>query len=210
MTEADEPAYATAVAVAGVASEVEALRRVVDPLAGRIDELAAMTAELMDRTRQLGARPTARAMPSWLVAPADLDIVRDVLAELDAWLRTVFLQYPDGSTALPECWLWHPGVVEELLWLMHTWLAAYQGEKASAALVGDWHDRYRPGVVHRIKTQAGTCSMEAHLPEALERQYRKRRPDASTLIAEWWANQRDAPAPEPSGDLLARPLPRRL
>jgi hypothetical protein len=210
MTEPEEEAPASAAALAGVASEVEALRRIVTPVAERVDELAAMTAELADRIRDLGARPSTRAMPSWLVAPADLDVVRDVLADLDTWLRTVFLRYADGSLALPECWLWHPDVVEELLWLMHTWLAAYQGEKASAGLVGDWHDRYRPGVVQRIRARAGACSMEAHLAGALERQYRKRRPDASALIAEWWANGRDTPAPEPAGDLLARSQPRRL
>ena len=58
----------------------------------------------------------------------------------------MFLRYPDGVAVLPECWLWHPDVVEELLWLMHAWRAAYEGRGASVQLAGDWHDRQRPGV----------------------------------------------------------------
>ena len=38
------------------------------------------------------------------------------LAELGEWLRVVYLRYPDAASGLPECWLWHPDVVEELLW----------------------------------------------------------------------------------------------
>jgi hypothetical protein len=44
-------------------------------------------------------------------------------------LHTIFLRYPDGAGALPECWLYHPDVVEELTWL----LATHGGGDAPAA-----------------------------------------------------------------------------
>jgi hypothetical protein len=85
-----------------------------------------------------------------------------MLGELAGWLHAVFLRYPDGVAVLPECWLWHPDVVEELLWLMCAWRAAYEGRGASVQLAGDWHDRQRPGVIRRVKTAAGSCSPERH------------------------------------------------
>jgi hypothetical protein len=129
-----------------------------------------------------------------------------VLDELVGWLQTVYLRYPDGADQLPECWCWHPDVVEELLWLMHAWAAAYQGPQAPVGLVGDWHDRQRPGVVRRIRTTAGSCSFENHQTRAGW----TRRPSAAPAvpgldslgaIAQWWVTRRDQDAPEPPSRL---------
>jgi hypothetical protein len=199
----DEPG-ASAAAVAGLASEVEALRRLVTPLADRVDDLARVTAEVADRVRSQGVRAGPRAVPSWLVMAADPALAHALLDELYTWTRTVFLRYTDADQVLPECWLWHPELVEELLWLMHAWLAAYQGESASVALVGDWHDRYRPGVVRRIGSLT-PCSLEVHLPTHEDRTYRKRRPDAVDRIARWWTTARESRAPEPSASDMVEP-----
>ena len=89
----------------------------------------------------------------------------------------MFLRYPDGVAVLPECWLWHPDVVEELLWLMHAWRAAYEGRGASVQLAGDWHDRQRPGVVRRVRTAVGSCSPGTPPdPTRLEQPTRRRHP----------------------------------
>ena len=56
-----------------------------------------------------------------------------MLTDLTRWLDDIYLRYADAARTLPECWLWHPEVVEELIWLMHAWLAAYQGDDAVAA-----------------------------------------------------------------------------
>lgn len=202
-----EPEMASAAAVAGLASEVEALRRAVDPVPGRIADLARLTAELGAQVCDLTVAPKPRAMQSWIVAPEDADVTRSLLAELDAWVAMVLLRYTDAATALPECWLWHPDIVEEVLWLMRAWLAAYQGEKASVALVADWHDRYRPGVVRRVKGLAGTCSLEVHLdrPDRQRASFVSRRPDAVGDIAAWWAHDRAGRGPEPTAEHLASP-----
>jgi hypothetical protein len=104
---------------------------------------------------------------------------------------------------LPECWCWHPDIVEELLWLMHAWCAAYQGANASVTLAGDWHDRQRPGVVRRVRAVAGTCSRENHQTRPGWQRGSTDTPpvvpsaDAITLIAAWWGPARDEQAPEP-------------
>jgi hypothetical protein len=124
-----------------------------------------------------------------------------VLTELIRWMDVVHLRHSDAQS-LPDCGLWHPDVVEELLWLMHAWLAGYRDEQAPVSLAADWHDRYRPGVVRRINAIAGRCSLEAHQP-------RDNEPDDSgppvvvpvaeavTPIAGWWAAHRSDPAPRP-------------
>jgi len=157
--------FARADALAGLAREVEGLRRAVDPLrdvGGRVDDLGRLVGQLADAVAALSTRPGPAPAPSWLMAPADPAVVERVLSELCAWLHAIYLRYPDGAGALPECWMSHPDVVEELLWLMHAWCVAYQGRTASVQLAGDWHDRQRPGVVRRIRTLAGSCSIERH------------------------------------------------
>ncbi|MEU7811840.1 hypothetical protein [Pseudonocardia sp. NPDC049154] len=189
-------------AVAGLAREVDGLRRQVAPLPPRVDTLSQLLAELGETVAALNARKAQTPAPSWLMAPADPEVTGGLLDELVGWLAQVYLRYPDAVESFPECWCWHPHVVEELLWLMHAWAAAYQGSAASVALAGDWHDRQRPGVVRRIKATAGVCSRENH-------QTRPGWPDQVTgaptvpseaelgRIGQWWATAREEPAPEP-------------
>jgi len=200
-TNGNQPAYASAAAVAGLAQEVEALRRATDPLRvlpGRVGQLAALLAHVTDELAAFTARSAPPVAPSWLMLPADEDIARRVLAELTAWMGAVYLRYADAAATLPECWCWHPDLVEELLWLSHAWTAAYHGPDASVALVGDWHDRYRPGVTRRIKTVAGTCSLENHDPTRSTPTPTVPVEQAAELIATWWATRRDEAAPEPT------------
>ena len=200
-----QPSDGAPAAVAGLVREVEALRRAVEPLRGlpdRVDDLTRLSTDLANAVAALTARRAAAPCPSWLVLPADSDLAVQVLDELAGWLRLVYLRYPDAADSLPECWPWHPDVVEELLWLMHAWSAAYQGAQAAVALVGDWHDRQRPGVVRRVRQSAGSCSFENHQ----SRPGWPRRPSAAptvpgvehlAVVGGWWGGRREAEAPEP-------------
>jgi hypothetical protein len=205
--------YASAGAVAGLAREIDALRRDLGELLtlpARLDELAGLVTQLAEATPAAPAGVVGG--PSWLDLPTDLDTALAVLAELIKWLEVVYLRYPDAAAGLPDCWLWHPDIVEELLCLMHAWLAAYRDDTAPVSLAGDWHDRYRPGVVRRITTTAGRCSLENHQP-------RDSHPlpggpvvpvaGAAEQIATWWATHRSDPAPEPDQWHLAAANTRR-
>ncbi|MCO1658897.1 hypothetical protein KDL28_27890 [Pseudonocardia sp. S2-4] len=193
-------------AVAGLAREVEELRKRVDPLTelpARVDAIARLIAQLADTVTNLAARADVAPPPSWLMLPDDPGAARELLDALTEWMARVFLRYPDAAEALPECWCWHPDVVEELVWLMHAWLAAYQGKHASVQLVGDWHDRQRPGVVRRIRQGAGSCSLENHQTRHGWTTTSTAAPtvpalDALDAIAGWWGLDRDQPAPEPA------------
>jgi hypothetical protein len=208
-------AYASASAVAGLAREIEALRRDLHRLRevpARLDELAELVAQLAEATATATATATTVAVeaPSWLDLPTEVDAAQAVLAELIRWLEVVYLCYPDAAQGLPDCWLWHPGVVEELLWLMHAWLAAYRDDKAPVSLAGDWHDRYRPGVARRITSSVGRCSLENHQPR--DGQPLPGGPvvpvaGAAEQIATWWATTRTDPPPEPDQWHLATATP---
>jgi len=210
-------AYATTASVTGLAREIEALRQdlsALRTLPDRLKELAALVAQLAEATA--ATIPTGGlGMTSWLDLPTDPpDIALAVLTELTRWMEVVYLRYADAAQSLPECWLWHPDVVEELLWLMHAWCAAYQDENALVSLAADWHDRYRPGVVRRINAAAGRCSLEAHQPRDDHPDPDSGSPvvpvaEAMALIADWWATHRSNPAPSPNPDHLQAAATRR-
>jgi hypothetical protein len=198
--------FARAEALAGLAREVDGLRRGLGPLAGvptRVDDLARTVAQLADALAAVPPRQGPTPAPSWLAASHDVEAARVLLEGLCDWLHRVFLRYPDAAAVLPECWLYHPDAVEELLWLQHAWIGAYGAKGASVQLAGDWHDRQRPGVVRRLKTAVGSCSKERHQTRTgWGDGPRGAVPvpglDAVPTIAGWWAGHRDDPAPEPA------------
>ena len=204
-------------AVAGLARELEALRRRLDKLQGlphRVAQLADLLARHTETNASTTSSPATPVPPSWLDLPTDpgrpaesstaARAADDLLTTLAGWVAGIYLRYPDATQTLPECWLWHPEVVEELLWLHTAWLAAHRPDAASTA-VGDWHDRQRPGVVRRIRDYAGVCSLEQHQSGADQHTPTPVAPltEAVPAIAGWWATHRTAPAPAPSPEQLA-------
>ncbi len=217
-TDSPSAAAATAGPLAGLAREVEQLRREqadLGRLAGRVAELGELLTRLADTVGAQRPAQPATAAPCWLDHPSDpghdpagshaaVDAAK-LLTTLAAWVAGVYLRYSDARAGLPECWLRHPDLVEELLWLHRAWLAAYT-DGAPTTAVGDWHDRQRPGVVARIRAYAGTCSLEAHRPGDDQHQLpptAAAAADAVEVIAGWWATARDQPAPAPTDDQLA-------
>jgi hypothetical protein len=201
---AEQPAYATMAAVAGLARELEGLRRAVEQtrlLPRRIEELAALVTRLAEHSARAVEQVDA-APATWLDLPPEPEVAESALQRLMDWMGAVYLRYADAVRTLPACWLWHPEVVEELTWLRQAWLAAYAAPEARIALGGDWHDRQRPGVVRRIREYAGVCSIENHQAP---------QPGAPAVplagsawtIAQWWATSRPSAAPEPGPDEIA-------
>ena len=204
----DDQTQLNAAALAGLAREVEGLRRTVEEhrtLRGRIDELAELVARLSTATAAQRSKQPAEVTPSWLDLPAHSADAYAVLKDLLGWMEVIYLRYADAAQTLPECWLWHPDVIEELVWLRHAWRLAYEDPEAPAHLPGDWHDRQRPGVVRRIKTGAGTCSLENHQPGAERHTVAPVAPltEAHQLIADWWSTSREHEPPPPDESHIA-------
>ena len=189
-------------AVTGLAREVEGVRR---SLAGAASaaELARVADLVTDLSQIMNATGTpADPPPSWLALPADADAAATLLSDLVGWLGQVYLRYSDAARGLPECWLWHPDVVEELVWLRHAWFDAYKSGDASVRGVGDWHDRLRPGVARRIAGYTKACSLESHLPERASGVSPVPMADATDPIVTWWVNNRTDPGPAPTDQQL--------
>lgn len=201
---------ALASTLAGLGREMEALRRDQQQLRAlprRVEDLAQVVQQLTDTisaTKQASAEPSIVA-PSWLdFDPGPMhDTVEasEILTMLSAWVAAVYLRYSDAK--LPDCWLWHPDVVEELLWLHNAWICAYDPD-APLTAVGDWHDRQRPGVATRVKAYVGFCSLEAHQPGQDRALPAPTTPaqDAIPAIAAWWATGRDQPGPAPTAEQM--------
>lgn len=85
------------------------------------------------------------------------------LADLVDWLDKVFVRYP--GTELPTCWLWHPWIVEELLWLRSYHAQAYgSGQNSGPAAQGVWHDQSLPRLLDRLRKYP--CDLSKHIPGA--------------------------------------------
>ena len=200
------PPPAPAEAVAALARQVERLETKVDGLGvdrirADVHGVVATVAGLAEEVAQLVASSAGdEAPPSWLWPRelVDSDEALVVLQQLMRWAARVYLRY--GDAVLPECWLWHPAVIEELVWLRSAWQAAYHGPMASAQRAGDWHDRLRPGVVRRIGGAAGSCSLREHFDQPATPVVPTS--DAAPAIAAWWAEP-GPPAPVPSSEQVA-------
>jgi hypothetical protein len=199
-----EQELASAASVAGLASEVEMLRRSMDKLSElpeRVEQLGATVADAVDQLAGAGRRPDPVRPVSWLDNAEDPAELQIRLGELVGWVGRVYLRYSVAAKSLPDCWLWHPDVVEELAWLHLAWQTAYHPQLGTVAAAGDWHDRQRPGVVARIRATAGTCSLEAHLAPTTP-DLTAPAAEAAPVIAHWWGLHRDQTPPVPDGQLI--------
>lgn len=177
--------------------EFAAMAGAQERLARRVAELESMFARLTEQIRPGGPeRDAASRVRSWLLVDND-ETARGDLDDLTEWLDAVYLRYP--GTSLPGCWQRHPHVVEELLtlrWLHHE---AYRGRQASWQRVADWHERYRPGVVHRLSEALRSCELSLHVPGGKEGRPSPTAPLRSSNheIASTWATERRVKPPTP-------------
>jgi hypothetical protein len=176
------------------------LRATTSTLAGLAEQLAELAARVDELEEEDEAVKLSRRSLFDLDDPA---AVYSRLIHLVPWVSRVYLRYPESTLA--SCWLWHPDVVEELLWLHRSWTEAYQGKTASTQGAADWHERHRPGVARRIGSVLKTCGLELHAAGAELDRLLPRAPvaDEQTLghLATRWAESQTAPVP--TADQLA-------
>lgn len=71
-------------------------------------------------------------------------------AELIEWVTWLRTRYP-LARKIPSCWRQHPEIVEELTALWLAWQAAYTEPDQPLTAPIDWHDRWLPGLLHRLE-----------------------------------------------------------
>lgn len=200
--------------VAAVKESAAAALRGVSALTTAVEGLA------RSRATTAAAAPSAEddegePMPCWLTLD-DREAAEQTVGELVEWLEAVYLRYPGGQQNpggnLTECWLWHPSVVEELLACRGAWYAAYEGERASAQAVIDWHDRHRVGTARRVNDELDGCSLTRHKADG-PLAYRPARAAGMEMagdVVDWWVRDHgDTAAPAPTAAMLATERARR-
>lgn len=209
-----DPGTAALAAVAALARTIEAQTRDLDAMrkglrftatARSVTDLAKVVnnlTETLGKPTQGKAKDEPEPVRSWLTLPEDHAAVEAVLAELLPWMQLVYLRYSDARTTLPPCWLWHPEIVEELAWLMDAWTLAFEGPEASTKLVGDWHDRQRPGVMRRTGLYATGCDLPTHLTDAGEPAVTVPLAADADGFVTWWASDRDHTGPAPTTEQI--------
>jgi hypothetical protein len=133
------------------AHQLSRLQRGVDQLSSEVTDIVAdLLARLDDLEKQrlnpaLGGTPT-----SWCWRTLGPRGQEELWEQLTAWVDWIRARYP-LSRRIPACWAEHPEIVEELTALWLAWVQAYETDDPPLTSAADWHDRWLPGVLHRIE-----------------------------------------------------------
>jgi hypothetical protein len=171
--------------VAALAVQVNRLRRDLDALSPKLDDLAATqhrhtttladVAQLWQQIEQIltildTENDTSPARWFWLTMPADEREAK--FSELHDWVETVLRQqYPDYlADHIKPCWPNHPEARWELTWLYQLWTLTYLTTRPTPKDAGDWHDRWTPGVIRRLSQIMANCQNGCGRPTVTQRQ----------------------------------------
>ena len=158
--------------LATLAVQVSNLRRDLDELATELGALATAqqehttaqqeTADLRDKLDRILAflDKDDEANPSeWFWLTMTDQQRNERLAELSDWVETVLRpQYPGYLTGqIRLCWPSHPEARWELTWLYQLWTSAFLTRRSAPKDAADWHDRWYPGVIHRLAQVMRQC-----------------------------------------------------
>ncbi|RNL77603.1 DUF4913 domain-containing protein [Nocardioides marmorisolisilvae] len=128
------------------AQTLSQLRRDLDRLAS---ELADTYADVHSRLDELATGRTSVSTP-WSWRTIGPNAQEELSTELRRWVRWIRARYPLAKK-VPSCWEEHPEVVEELTALWVAWQAAYEERDPSLTAAAEWHDRWLPGLLHRLE-----------------------------------------------------------
>jgi hypothetical protein len=155
-----DPASLPALAV-----QISTLRREVTSLAASLSALtstqhehATAVADITELRSQLdhilaALTPDAQPLsPPWFWLTMTQQDRDEKDSELCDWVDTVLrTQYPSYLTGqIRPCWPRHPEARWELTCLYQLWTQAYLSTQPSTQHAAEWHDRWLPGVLHRL------------------------------------------------------------
>ncbi len=91
------------------------------------------------------------------------DALEDWVTEvLDGWYGLVGDDQASGSEyrrlRVPACWAQHGDVRIELGWLAQEWLRCYRHDNGDLHGAAEWHTRYLPAAVERIRKTSTACA----------------------------------------------------
>lgn len=127
---------------------ISRLRHDLDRLASEVTDAYADVVSRLEEA-DAGARP-AIAPTAWNWRSLGARAREELWSQLREWVTWIRHRYPLAKK-IPSCWDKHPEIVEELTALWLAWLAAYEQRDGTLTAAADWHDRWLPGVLHRLE-----------------------------------------------------------
>ena len=142
-----------------LADRVDGQQETLDE-AARLGERVTSLSEAITRSAGTSPQDARTAVHPRIWAVMTDDESADALRDLARWVTTILLvSYPHVAAQLPPCWPGHEAVVEELDWLYWTWTDwAASPQEARSRDAADWHDRWLPGVMARIRPLLASCN----------------------------------------------------
>lgn len=126
------------------------LRQQVEQLNGETTGTLANVLVRLEAVEGAAEAASDRTVSSWSWQHLDPDAAETLTTELGQWVDWVRQRYP-LARRIPPCWGDHPEIVEELTALWLAWQAAYAEPDSPLTAAADWHDRWLPGVLHRLE-----------------------------------------------------------
>jgi len=141
---------------------LETQRADLDALTDDVRDLTDAVGNLADRL--MGGTPSATGghgggNAPWCWQNLDDDAAESMWRDLAEWVGWLRGRYPIAEQ-LPACWPQHTELVEELTALHAVWNAAYLDAAAHPSGAADFHDRWLPGTLTRIRTWGVHCTNE--------------------------------------------------
>jgi hypothetical protein len=133
------------------AQAISQLRRDVDQFRSDLADAIADTATRIESLEEAAqALPDGKRAMAWCWRYLGPQGSESLWRELNDWVGSIRSRYP-LARRIPECWADHPEAVEELTALWLAWNAAYTERATPLTGAIDWHDRWLPGVLHRLE-----------------------------------------------------------
>ena len=128
---------------------ISRLRHDLDQLASEITDAYA---DVLSRFESIDAQHSGHSAVStaWSWRELGDQGSEELWNELTDWVGWIRHRYPVAKK-VPPCWPEHPEVVEELTSLWLAWQGAYEQPDASLTAAAEWHDRWLPGLLHRLE-----------------------------------------------------------
>jgi hypothetical protein len=139
------------------AQMISRLRHDLDELASEITDAYA---DVLARFESIDAPSGGPSPTAWSWRSLGPKATEELWSQLNAWVGWLRQRYPLAKK-IPPCWDRHPEIVEEMTALWLAWQAAYEQRDASLTAAADWHDRWLPGVLHRLEHGAFSIDCSA-------------------------------------------------
>lgn len=143
----------------GMRRIINAQQADINALLDDVRDLADAVAGLATQLENQGRGGLASGTTPWCWRDLSSEAAEALWTELTEWVKWLRGRYPVAEQ-LPACWPEHSELVEELTALYAAWKATYRNPEAHPTAPVEFHDRWLPGFLSRVKAWGVYCEAE--------------------------------------------------